>query len=398
MRMSRRLDNLAPYLFVEISKKIAEKRAKGEDVVSFGIGDPDIPTPSHIIDRLCQAIQDPANHRYPESDGLPELRQAIADWYEKRFNVPLDPDKEVLPLIGAKEGIAHIALCFIDPGDTALVPDPGYPVYSIGTMLAGGKSYFLPLNEENDFLPDFKSIPEHIAKEAKLLWINYPNNPTGAVADLDFFNRTVGFAHQYDLAVCHDGPYTEVAFDGYQPVSFMQADGAKEVGIEFHSLSKSYNMTGWRIGMAVGNKTMIDALKRVKSNIDSGIPQAIQYAAIEALTGPQDCIQEHNAIYQRRRDLVIDMLNNIGLKARPPKASLYIWAKIPDGYTSVDFATDLLEKAGVVVTPGVGYGRSGENYVRLSLTIPDAGVVKGLSRLAGWRDSKNRFKAKSNLT
>jgi len=391
MKMSRRVENLPPYLFVEITQKIAEKRAKGEDVVSFAIGDPDIPTPSHVIDRLCQAAQDPANHRYPETDGLPELRRAIAEWYKKRFGVSLDPDKEVLPLIGAKEGIAHIALCFIDPGDIALVPDPAYPVYSISTVLAGGEPYYLPLTEDNNFLPDLNTIPDDVLKRAKLLWVNYPNNPTGAVADLDFFNRVVKFARQHDLAICHDGPYTEVAFDGYQPVSFMQADGAKEIGVEFHSLSKSYNMTGWRIGMVVGNPIMVDALKRVKSNLDSGIPQAIQYAAIEALTGPQDCIQQHNAIYQRRRDLVIDMLNSIGLKARPPKAGLYIWAKVPQGYTSVDFATDLLEKVGVVVTPGVGYGRGGESYVRLSLTVSDAGLVKGLSRLAGWRDSKSRL-------
>jgi len=394
MKLSRRVENLPPYFFVEIIQKIAEKRAKGEDVISFAIGDPDIPTPSHVIDRLCQAAHDPANHRYPETDGLPELRRAVAGWYEKRFGVSLDADKEVLPLIGAKEGIAHIALCFIDPGDIALVPDPGYPVYSVSTELAGGEPYYMPLTEENNFLPDLNIIPDDVLKRAKLLWINYPHNPTGAVADLDFFHRVIKFARQHNLAICHDGPYSEVAFDGYQPVSFMQADGAKEIGVEFHSLSKSYNMTGWRIGMVVGNAIMVDALKRVKSNLDSGIPQAIQYAAIEALTGPQDCIQEHNAIYQRRRDLVLDMLNSIGIKAKPPKAGLYIWAKVPEGYTSVDFATDLLEKVGVVVTPGIGYGKGGESYVRLSLTISDAGLVKGLSRLAGWRDSKNRFRAK----
>ena len=329
MRMARRIENLPPYLFVEITKKIAEKRARGEEVISFAIGDPDIPTPPHIIDKVCQAAQDPANHRYPESEGLPELRWAIAAWYEKRFGVSLDPDKEVLPLIGAKEGIAHIALCFIDPGDIALVPDPAYPVYSIGTILTGGKPYYLPLTEKNNFLPDFNSIPEHILKRAKLLWINYPNNPTGAVAELDFFNRTVDFARKNDLAICHDGPYSEAAFDDFRPVSFIQ-----------------------------------------------------------------DCIQEHNAVYQRRRDLVVDMLNNIGLEAKPPKASLYVWAKVPEGYTSLSFAADLLEQVGVVVTPGIGYGQSGEGYVRLSLTIPDAGLVKGLSRLAGWRDSKNRFKVK----
>jgi len=388
MKIARRVENLPPYLFVEISRKIAEKKAKGEEVISFGIGDPDIPTPPHILNRLIEAAKDPVNHRYPESEGLPELRRAIAAWYLKRFGVTLDPDTEVAPLIGAKEGIAHIAFCFLDPGDTALVPDPGYPVYAIGTNLAGGRPYYMPLTENNDFLPDLKRIPQHIANRARLLWLNYPNNPTGAVAELDFFGRVVEFARQTGVVVCHDSPYTEVAYDGYRPVSFLQADGAKDVGIEFHSLSKSYNMTGWRIGMAVGNATMIGALKTLKSNIDSGIPQAIQYAAIEALNGPQECIEEHNALYQRRRDLVVEGLNKIGLKAICPKASLYVWAKVPEGYTSAEFTADLLEQVGVVVTPGTGYGRNGEGYVRLSLTIADASLLKGLSRLAGWRSHK----------
>ncbi len=394
MRTSKRMDSLPPYLFVEINNRIAERKARGEEIISFGAGDPDIPTPANVIDRLCQAAQDPANHRYPETAGLPELRQAIAGWYQRRFGVPLDTATEVLPLIGSKEGIGHIALCLVDPGDIVLVPDPAYPVYAMGTMLAGGQSYYMPLLHKNKFLPDLEAIPEDILKRAKLLWLNYPNNPTGAVADLDFLNRAVKFAQQHGLAICHDGPYSEVYFDDYQPVSFMQADGAKDVGIEFHSFSKSYNMTGWRIGMAVGNAGMIDALKRVKSNLDSGIPQAIQYAAIEALNGPQDAIQKHNAIYQRRRDLIVDLLNDIGLEAKPPKAGLYIWAKVPPGYTSAEFANDLLDKVGVVVIPGTGYGSSGEGYVRLSLTIPDAALVKGLSRLAGWQDSKHRFKTK----
>jgi LL-diaminopimelate aminotransferase len=398
MKMSRRIENLPPYLFVEISQKIAEKRAKGEDIVDFGIGDPDIPTPPHIIEKLCQAAKEPANHRYPETEGLPELRQAIASWYKKRFDVELDPDKEVLPLIGSKEGIFHIAFCFIDYRDIALVPDPSYPVYPISTTLAGGSPYYLPLTEENSFLPDLDAVPASILKQAKLLWLNYPNNPTGAIADLDFFNRAVEFARRNKLAICHDGPYSEVAFDGYKPDSFLQAEGAKEVGVEFHSLSKTYNMTGWRIGMAVGNATMIDALKRLKSNIDSGVPQAIQYAAIEALSGPQDCIQEHNAIYQRRRDLVIEVLNNMGFKAQTPKASLYIWAKVPKSYSSLEFAADLLERVRVVVTPGTGYGKHGEGYIRLSLTIPDASLVKGLSRLASWRDSRRRLKQGVDFT
>jgi LL-diaminopimelate aminotransferase len=398
MKMSRRIENLPPYLFVEISQKIAEKRAKGEDIVDFGIGDPDIPTPPHIIEKLCKAAKEPANHRYPETEGLPELRQAIASWYKKRFDVELDPDREVLPLIGSKEGIFHIAFCFIDYRDVALIPDPSYPVYSISTTLAGGSPYYLPLTEENNFLPDLDAVPASILKQAKLIWLNYPNNPTGAIADLDFFQRAVAFARRNKLAICHDGPYSEVTFDGYKPNSFLEADGAKEVGVEFHSLSKSYNMTGWRIGMAVGNAAMIDALKRLKSNIDSGVPQAIQYAAIEALSGLQDCIQEHNAIYQRRRDLVIEVLNNMGLKAQTPKAGLYIWARVPKSYSSLEFANDLLERVGVVVTPGTGYGKHGEGYIRLSLTVPDASLVKGLSRLASWRDSRRRLRQGVDFT
>ncbi len=389
MRTAKRIENLPPYLFVEISRKIAEKRAQGEDVISLGIGDPDIPTPSHVIERLCQAAQDPQNHRYPESEGLPEFRNNIAQWYKGRFGVTLDPDREVLPLIGAKDGIGHIALCFIDPGDIALVPDPGYPVYSIGTMFAGGSSYYMPLIEDNDFLPDLDSIPADIARKAKVLWINYPNNPTAAVAELEYFERVVAFANKYDIAVCHDGPYTEVAFDGYRPLSFLEVAGAKDIGVEIHSLSKSYNMTGWRVGMAVGNAGIIDALRRVKSNLDSGIPQAIQYAAMEALTGSQDCVKEHNEIYQRRRDRLLQILNQIGLKAKPPRARLYIWARVPDGYNSIEFATTLLDEAGVVVTPGVSYGKHGEGYIRLSLTIPDERLEEAMVRLMAWHKRKS---------
>jgi LL-diaminopimelate aminotransferase len=389
MKIARRIETLKPYLFVEIKKKIEEKRARGEEVVSFAIGDPDLPTPPHVINKLCETAQDPANHRYPESAGLPELHKAIAEWYKSRFDVTLDPDTEVLPLIGSKEGIAHIAFCFIDPGDTALVPDPGYPVYSIGTQLAGGRPYYLSLKPEHNFLPNIKSVPDFILKKTKVLWINYPNNPTGATVELDFFNEVVEFARKNNILVCHDGPYTEVSFDNYQPPSFMQAAGARDIGVEFHSLSKTYNMTGWRIGMVVGNAAAITALRTLKSNLDSGIPRAIQYMAIEALKGPQDSIGEHNNSYQRRRDLIVEVLGRIGLEVVPPKASLYVWAKVPEGYNSVDFTTDLLDQIGVAVTPGVGYGRGGEGYVRLSLTIPDASLVKGLSRLSGWRNTRH---------
>jgi LL-diaminopimelate aminotransferase len=394
VRLAKRVESLPPYLFVEISRKIAERKAKGEDVVSFGIGDPDIPTPPHIIERLCKEARIPANQRYPESEGLPELRKTIANWYQKRFNVTLDPDKEVAPLIGSKEGIAHIALCLLNPGDVALITDPGYPVYTIGTNLAGGTSHYLPISPKNNYLPDLDSIPESVLEKTRVLWLNYPNNPTGAVADLQFFNKAVAFAKKHNICICHDGPYSEVAFDGYTPVSFLQVEGAKDVGIEFHSLSKTYNMTGWRIGMAVGNAEVINSLKTIKSNIDSGIPQAIQYAAIEALTGPQNCIKEHNDVYQRRRDLIVDTLNKMGLEAKMPKASLYIWAKVPNGFTSVEFTNDLLDKVGVVVTPGVGYGQNGEGYIRLSLTIADASLLKGLSRMAQWHDSKNILRPK----
>ena len=394
MKLASRVEKLPPYLFVGITRKIAEKRAKGEEIISFAIGDPDLPTPEHIVDRLCEAARDPANHRYPESEGLPELRQAIADWYQRRFGLSLDPTTEVLPLLGSKEGIGHMAFCFVEPGDVALVPDPGYPVYSVGTLLAGGEPYYLPLTEENDYLPDLEAIPADVVARAKLLWINYPNMPTGATADIDFYRRVAEFAGRHGIGVCHDGPYSDVAYDGYRPVSFLEAEGAREVGVEFHSLSKTYNMTGWRIGMVVGNATMVDALKRLKSNLDSGISQAVQYAAIAAFEGPQDCIDEHNTLYRRRRDLLVDMLRKIGLEARLPKATLYVWAKVPPGYTSGEFATDLLEQVGVVVVPGAGYGEHGEGYVRLSLTLSDADLVKGLSRLAEWRDSRNQLKPK----
>ena len=388
MKVSKRIEELPPYLFVRISQKIAERKSRGEKVISFGIGDPDIATPDSIIQRLCREAKVPANHRYPETYGLPEFRRAIAQWYERRFGVVLDPDKEVLPLIGSKEGIGHIAFCFIDPGDVALIPDPAYPVYSVSTMFAGGEAYFMPLTEDNGFLPDLERVPPEVARRAKVLWLNYPNNPTGAVAGIEFFKKAVAFAKKYDLVVCHDAPYTEVAFEGYRPPSFLEVPGAKDVGVEFHSLSKSYNMTGWRVGMAVGNAQIRDALMRFKSNLDSGIPQAIQYAAIEALRGDQSCIEEHNAIYQRRRDRIVKVLREVGLRVTPPKASLYIWAGIPDGYTSAEYATKLLDGAGVVVTPGTGYGKYGEGYIRLSLTAVDSEIDEGLECLLAWSRSQ----------
>ena len=385
MQLARRLDQLPPYLFLEISRKIAEKRAQGADIVSFGIGDPDIPTPAHILDVLKRTADDPSNHRYPETDGLPALREAIAAWYKRRFGVELG-NKEVVPLIGAKEGIGHMALCLTDPGDVALVPDPAYPVYAVGTMFAGGTVHLMPLREERGWLPDLSAIPADVAKRAKVIWINYPNNPTGGLATLEFFEEVVAFAKNYDIAVCHDAAYSEVTFDGYVAPSFLQVPGAIDVGIEFHSLSKTYNMTGWRIGMAVGNATLIDALVRVKSNLDSGIPQAIQYMGIEALEHTaQEWHDANNEVYRRRRDRVVDVLRSIGLDVTTPRSGLYVWARCPEGWTSAEVATALLDEHAVVVTPGRGYGEAGEGYIRLSLTTPDDRVEEGLRRLAGWR-------------
>ncbi len=384
MNFARRVQELPPYLFVGISRKIAEKRAQGIDVISLGVGDPDLPTPPHILDALTEAARDPATHKYPETEGLPELRQAIAAWYERRFGVTLDPDKEIVPVIGSKEGIGHVPLCFIDPGDIALTPDPGYPVYRVSVQFAGGEPYELPLLEENAFLPDLSAVPDDIAARAKLLWLNYPNNPTAATADLGFFEEAAAFARKHEIAVVHDIAYSDVAYDEYEPPSFLQAPGAREAGIEMLSLSKTYNMAGWRIGAAVGNAEMIDALSRVKSNLDSGIPAAIQRMAIAALEGPQDCIEEHNRVYERRRDRLIEALRAIRLRVTPPKASLYVWAGLPDGAGSIAYAERLLEECAVVVTPGVSYGRNGEGYVRLSLTVPDDKLDEAVSRLQDW--------------
>jgi LL-diaminopimelate aminotransferase len=308
----------------------------------------------------------------------------MAGWYERRFGLKFDPDKEVQPLLGSKEGINNVALCLVNPGDVVLIPNPGYPPYTSGTIFANGEPYYMPLREEDGFLPNLREIPEEVALRAKLMWLNYPNNPTGAVAELDFFEEAVRFAKQYDVAICHDGPYSEVAYEGYKPVSFLQAEGARDVGIEFHSLSKSFNMTGWRIGWAIGNATLIDALFRVKDNLDSGISQAIQQMAITALEGPQDCIDEHNAIYQRRRDRLVEALRACGMRVEAPRASLYIWARVPDGFSSQEFSTRLIEDIGVVLTPGSGYGEYGEGFVRLSITTPDDRVDEGARRLHEW--------------
>ncbi|MCK9497028.1 MAG: LL-diaminopimelate aminotransferase [Dehalococcoidia bacterium] len=383
MELAQRVQQLPPYLFARISQLIAEKRAAGVDVISLGIGDPDLPTPAHILDALKEASDDPANHRYPESDGLPEFRRSIARWYENRHGVILDPDREVVPLIGSKEGIAHFPLCLINPGDVSLITDPGYPVYEVATMFAGGETVKLPLAEEDGWLPRLDDISADVAARAKILWLNYPNNPTGAIADLAFFERAVAWAKAHDVAIAHDLAYAEVSYEGYEPPSILQVEGARDVAIEFNSLSKAFNMTGWRVGMAVGNAELINALTRVKTNMDSGIPQAIQQMAMAALDGPLDAVEEHNAIYTRRRDRAIEVLRELGLRVEPPKASLYIWARLPEGErSSADFAGRLIDQTGVVVTPGMSYGAAGEGYIRISLTTPDDRLDEALSRLA----------------
>ncbi len=381
MKVNNAMQNLPPYLFARIEQKIAEAKENGIDIINLGIGDPDIPTPKHIIDRMASSIYDSANHQYPSSVGLLEFRRAVADWYSRRFKVQLDPKTEVVTLLGSKEGIAHISFTYLDKDDISLVPDPGYPVYGIGTLLAGGQSYIMPLKPENGFLPVLEDIPAEIARKAKLMFLNYPNNPTGAIAGLDFFAKVVEFARQYDILVCHDAPYSEMAFDGIVLPSFLQAPGAKDVAIEFHSLSKTYNMTGWRIGWAAGNRDAVEALGRFKSNVDSGVFQAIQYAGIEALKGPQESIKESCAIYQERRDIAMAGLRKMGWNIEPPQATFYLWAPVPQGFTSASFAELMLDKAGVIITPGNGYGEYGEGYFRIALTVPRERMQEAFDRM-----------------
>ena len=375
-----RLRKLPPYLFKEIDRKKTELRAKGVDLIDLGIGDPDLPTPEHIIEAMKKAVEDSANHRYPSYSGMLEFRAAVAEWYKKRFGVDLDPEKEVLTLIGSKEGIAHLPLAFINPGDVSLVPSPGYPVYNIATLFAGGESYFMPLLKENGFLPDLHAIPAEVLRRAKVMFINYPNNPTAAVADVKFFERVVDFAAQHGLLVCHDAAYSEVSFDGYRPASFLQAKGAKDVGIEFHSLSKTYNMTGWRVGFAAGNREAIDGLSAIKSNVDSGVFQAIQFAGITALRSDQSCVHKMIGVYKERRDFMVPELKKAGFEVDPPKASFYLWIKVPPGYSSAQLATRLLEK-GVVVTPGNGFGEPGEGYFRIALTQKKERLEEAMQRI-----------------
>lgn len=383
MRYSRRMDGLPPYLFAEIERKITEKRKQGVDVISLGIGDPDMPTPSHIVDEMQRQVADAANHRYPTNRGTDQFRQAVAEFYHGRFGVSLDPHAEVFPLLGAKEAIAHICFNFLDAGDVCLSADPGYPVYTSGPILAGGEPYPIPLLPELGFQPDLEAIPDDVLSRAKMLFCNYPNNPTGAVIEEgdDFFERLTAFGRKHEIAIIHDNAYSEITFDGYVAPSYLETSGSKEAGIELFSLSKTYNMTGWRVGAVVGNADIISKYWTLKSNMDSGMFEALQRTAAFALTSSQESVREMCTIYQRRRDLVVDTLRDIGIEVTPPKATIYIWIEVPAGYTSLSFADMVLEKCGVVVPPGSGYGPSGEGFVRISLTAPDERISEALERI-----------------
>ncbi len=376
-----RIIHLPPYLFAEIDRKKIEIQQKGMDIIDLGVGDPDLPTPSHIVQKMQEAVTHSEYHTYPTYAGMPALRKAIAEWYKNRFNVTLNPESEILVLIGSKEGIAHTPLAFINPGDVGLYTSPGYPVYPTGIRFAGGTPHPVALLERNGFLPDLDAIPEPVKHKAKLFFLNYPNNPTGAVAEGDFYERLVTMAEEYEILICHDAPYTEMSYDGYRPLSFLESPGAKEVGIEFHSLSKTYRMTGWRLGFAVGNPDMIQALSKIKSNIDSGVFKAVQIAGIEALTGDQTCVEEMRNTYQRRRDLMTKALTKMGFTVTPPKATFYLWVKVPQGFTSSAFATKVLEEAGIVITPGNGFGKEGEGFVRMALTVDEQRLKEAIERL-----------------
>jgi len=375
-----RMNNLPPYLFARIDEMKAQQQKKGTDIIDLGVGDPDLPTPDHIVASLCEAAQNPENHHYPSYAGMPEYRSAVADWYQQRFGVSLDPQKEVIALMGSKDGIAHIAEAFVDPGDYVLTPSPGYPVYRTGTLFAEGKVHEMPLTEKNKFVPVLEEIPEKVAKAAKLMFINYPNNPTAEVAPDGFYREVVDFASDHGIVVVSDNAYSEIAYDGFRAPSFLEIKGAMEVGIEMHSLSKTYNMTGWRIGMAVGNEEILAGLGRVKTNVDSGVFNAVQRAAITALSGPQDCVKNACATYQERRDVLVAGLRSLGFEVAAPQATFYIWMPVQD---CMAFAAKLLSETGIVVTPGVGFGPGGEGYVRFALTRPVARINEAVERMRG---------------
>ncbi len=381
MRVAERVSTLPPYVFAKLGRRILEMKSEGRDIIRLDIGSPDLPPPDFVVDALNRSLQDPSRHGYGGYYGTPQLRRAMAAYYERRFGVQLNPDSEVAPLIGSKEGIANVALAFVDPGETVLVPDPGYPTYSLGTRLAGGEPVRMPLLEQNGFLPDLEKIPEAVARSAKIMWLNYPNNPTGAVASLDFFEQVVAFASRHGVLICHDNPYCDVVFDGYSAPSILQVPGAMDVALEFNSLSKTYNMAGWRVGMAVGSAVAVEALARTKTNIDSGIFLPIQDAAEVALTGDQAWLAERNSIYLGRRDLILDTLRDLGIPASESRASLYIWARVPKEYSSAEFAGRLLEDASVSVAPGSAFGPHGEGFVRISLGMSTERIGEAMERL-----------------
>ncbi|EFH89508.1 LL-diaminopimelate aminotransferase [Ktedonobacter racemifer] len=382
VQLSHLIENLPPFHFADAKRRIAEKTAQGVDVVNLSVGDPDLPAPPQVVERLCAEMRVAENHRYPEYRGMQELHEAIANWFQRRFGVELEPQKEIMPLIGSKEGLVYAASCVLNAGDIALAPDPYYPVYISASASVGAQTYLLPLREENGFLPDLQSIPSDVLAKARLLWLNYPNNPTAASAPRSFFEQAVAFARQHNLAIVHDMAYAEVYYDNHErPLSLLEIPGAKEVTVELHSLSKTYNMAGFRIGMMVGNPTLVDAVARLKSNVDSGIFRPVQYAAIEALNLPEDWILERNVIYKRRRDALVQGWNALGLRAPLNQAGLYVWASVPQGFTSKQFADWLFEKAGVFLTPGTNFGPSGEGYVRISLTAPEERIQLALERI-----------------
>lgn len=381
-RFSDRLGALPPYLFLELDRKKADARAKGVDVIDLGIGDPDIPTPDFIVERFIQAVKKPENHRYPSSEGSMPFRKAVAGWCKNRFGLEFDAAGEVACLIGSKEAIGHFPLAFVNPDDVVLVPNPGYPVYHIGTLFAGAQTYYMPLVAQNNFLPDLDAIPKDILKRARIIWLNYPNNPTAATAPAGFFEKVVAFAKEHDIIVCHDAAYSEMTYDGYVAPSFLETPGARDVGLEFHSLSKTYNMTGWRIGFAVGNPTLIAGLKKAKSNLDSGQFGAIQDAAIAALESDQSCVKEMQKIYTERRDNLVKGIQKLGIACPTPIATFYAWIPVPTGHTSQSFCSLLLEQAGIVCTPGNGFGDPGEGYVRIALTVSKERMTEAVERIA----------------
>jgi LL-diaminopimelate aminotransferase len=375
---AKRMGNLPPYLFARIDEMKAAKINSGVDVIDLGVGDPDLPTPPHIVEALCTAARDPKNHHYPSYAGMERYREAVAGWYQKRFSVALNPEKEVLALMGSKDGIAHIPEAFINPGDVVLAPSPGYPVYRTSTLFAEGKVYEMPLRKEQGFLPELESIPGNVVRSARLMFLNYPNNPTSAVTLPGFFEEAVDFATDNELVIVHDNAYSEIAYDGYKAPSFLETRGAMDVAVEMHSLSKTYNMTGWRIGMVCGNAEIVAGLGRVKTNVDSGVFNAVQIAAVAALSGPQDCVREACRTYQERRDVLVHGLKRLGYQVDEPKATFYTWMKVDD---SVQFATRLLDEAGIVATPGVGFGGGGEGYVRFALTRTSERIREAVDRM-----------------